>query len=207
MGNQITDRPAPSTVGLLAAEMVTTLEADPEFGRLRESTLLYTDCWATYTGLPLVARWDLDQDSAPLFTEALRVLALKAAVYELTDGDEHLAELLVPPPVDEMVHAVIAQATICTRIQQRAKVPLIHSTDRERWGWDHGDYTEQAYRAAGWGTPPARYWIGAAEVTRRLGLLNARYESIGIRRGGRSHELDFGTAAASDAEANELRAG
>ncbi|KAB2376978.1 hypothetical protein [Actinomadura montaniterrae] len=201
--------PAPREVGDRAAEILATLEADREYERLASSTQLYADCWATFTGYPLVARWDLDRDSAPLFDEAMRVLALKAAVYELTNGNESIAELMVSAPVDEMVHAVIAQATLCTRIHDRTGVDLVHMTDRERFGWDHGDYTEQCYRAAGWGDPPARYWIGKDETRRRLALLEARYSSIGIHKGGRHHGFDFGDtdADAGDRTPAELHAG
>ncbi|MGH3936546.1 MAG: hypothetical protein ACRDS1_16470 [Pseudonocardiaceae bacterium] len=36
-----------------------------------------------------------DTDAEPLFHDALKVLCLKAAMYELTGGDEQAAELLV----------------------------------------------------------------------------------------------------------------
>ncbi len=81
----------------------------PEFERFRLSTLAYPECWATFTGYPLVAGWDLDQDGPALFDEALRVMCLKAAVFRLTDGDEQAAELMCAPPVDEMIHALIAR--------------------------------------------------------------------------------------------------
>ena len=60
----------------------------------------------------------MERDAAPLLGEALRVLALKAAVFELCGGDEHAAELLVPAPVDEMIHAVLAQFTLMTHLQR-----------------------------------------------------------------------------------------
>jgi hypothetical protein len=171
---------------------LSAIEADVEYGRLRESTLLYPDCWATFTGYPIVAHWDLDADGPTLFTEGLRVLALKSAVYALTDGDEAAAELMVSAPVDEMVHAILAQYTLCVRMAARLGIDFIHMTDKERFGWNPGDYTDECYQAAGWGAPPARYWIDAAETTRRHQLLFARYESIGIHGGGRSHDFDFG---------------
>ena len=76
----------------------------------------------------------LASDAGPLLIEALRVLALKAAVFELTDGDEQAAELLVPGPVDEMVHAVLAQFTVMTRIQTDSASPsrMQRSTNRSR---------------------------------------------------------------------------
>jgi hypothetical protein len=202
-------RPDPRIVGERAAEILAAVQADEEFDRLTTSTALYPDCWATFTGYPIICEWNLDADSAPLFTEALRVLALKSAVYELTDGDEQLAELPVSAPVDEMVHAVIAQFTVCVRIMARTGVSLVHMTDRERFGWNPGDYTEDCYQAAGWGTPPGRYWISAHETERRLKLLGARYRSIGIRGGGRSHTLDFGLGTAEQDQAGQdsLRTG
>ena len=36
--------------------------------------------------VPVVCQWDLATDAGPLFEEALRVLALKAAVFELRRG-------------------------------------------------------------------------------------------------------------------------
>lgn len=89
------------------------------YPRLERSARRYPDCWATFTGYPIVSHWDLDADSEPLFHDALRVLCLKAAVYELSGGDEQAAELLVSAPVDEMVHAILAQFTLMTRLQMR----------------------------------------------------------------------------------------
>lgn len=54
-----------------------------------------------------------------------------------------------------------------------------------------GGYTDRCYLAAGWGEPDRRYWIDADEVGRRLGLLSARYASVGIHDAGRRHDLDF----------------
>ncbi|MFC9589370.1 hypothetical protein ACFTUC_06155 [Streptomyces sp. NPDC056944] len=45
-------------------------------------------------------------------------MALKTAVYELA-GDELLAELPVPVQVDVTCHALCAQITVVSRIQQR----------------------------------------------------------------------------------------
>jgi hypothetical protein len=74
----------------------------------------------------------------------------------------------------------------------RLGLRFVHMTDRERFGWRRGDYTEQCYRAAGWGEPPARYWIDADETDRRLKILNSRYNSVGIHNDGRGHTIDFG---------------
>lgn len=45
--------------------------------------------------------------------------------------------------------------------------------------------------AAGWGEPDRRYWLDRAEMGRRLNILGAKYESVGIQAEGRSHDLDF----------------
>ena len=106
-------------------------------------------------------------------------------------GDEETAELVVSAPVDEMVHAVLAQYTLCQHMTQRLGIRFVHMTDRERFGWQPGDYTSRCYAAAGWGEPPARYWIAAGETRRRLRVLNDKYTSIGIFDDGRRHTIDF----------------
>lgn len=186
-----TAAPAPATVGARASEILTAIQASDEYGRLAESAQKYADCWATFTGYPIIARWDLDTDTEPLFGEALRVLALKSAVFELSDGDEQAAELVVSAPVDEMVHAVLAQYTLCQSMTGKLGIRFVHMTDQERFGWRPGDYTDQCYRAAGWGTPNPRYWIDADETGRRLTVLNAKYATAGIGRDGRRHDIDF----------------
>jgi hypothetical protein len=189
------DVPEPELVGPLAAEYLARIESDRDFARLEESTKKYPDCWGTFTGYPIICEWDLARDAGPLFTEALRVLALKGAVFSLTDGDEQAAELVIAAPVDEMVHAVIAQFTLCVRIMGRTGVSLVHMTDRERFGYDPaeggGVYTVGCYRAAGWGDPDPRYWIGRQETERRLAELGRRYASIGVFDLGRRHDLTF----------------
>jgi hypothetical protein len=147
---------------------------------------------ATFTGYPIISQFDLDKDAGPLFVEALRVLALKSAVFELSGGDEHAAELVVAAPVDEMVHAVLAQYTLCQSLTERLGIRFVHMTDRERFGWNPGDYTHECYAAAGWGDPDPRYWIDDIQTRQRLAVLCERYESIGIHGGGRRHDIDFG---------------
>ena len=49
---------------------------------------------------------ELTFDTPQLFEEAIRVLTLKTAVFELSGGNEHAAELEIGAPVDKMVHAV-----------------------------------------------------------------------------------------------------
>jgi hypothetical protein len=192
-----TTQPHPEKVGLRAARILQEIGGDEDFERLISSTSLYASCWSTFTGYPIVASFDLDTDTGPLLVEALRVLALKTAVFELTEGDETAAELPVSAPVDEMVHAVLAQHTLVVKMEQRLGLDLVHMTDRERFGWERGDFTEQSYRAAGWGDPPTRYWIPADEAARRLAILDARYRSIGVTGGGRQVAIDFDTETAA----------
>ncbi|MGH8902608.1 MAG: hypothetical protein ACRDYA_13260 [Egibacteraceae bacterium] len=180
-----------AVVGRRAAQILDLICASEEYDRLVESTRMYPDCWATFTGYPIIAQWDLATDAQPLFQEALRVLCLKAAVYELTSGDEAEAELIVAAPVDEMVHAVLAQYTLCVRMTQRLGIHFVHMTDRECFGYRKGGYTHQCYVAAGWGEPNERYWIDADETGRRLKILGRRYASIGIHDSGRRHGIDF----------------
>lgn len=184
-------RPHPRAAGARAAAILDALQADEDFERLASSTALYASCWSTFTGYPIVSQFDLDTDTAPLFVEAIKVLALKSAVYELTDGDEEVSELLVAAPVDEMVHAVLAQHTLVVRMEARLGVAFVHMTDQERFGWRRGDYTQECYEAAGWGLPPVRYWVDADEASRRLAILDDRYTSIGVHGGGRRVDLDF----------------
>jgi len=175
-----------------AAEILDTIEADADYPRFGHATLAHLD-YATFTGFPIVANFDLDKDGPALFVDAMRVMALKAAVYELT-RDEQRAELLVPAPVDEMIHAAVAQFTLLARIQARTGVDFVHAPDLKRFDYDTRCYTDLAYEAAGWGTPNPRYWIGQQETARRLGLLRADYEAIGIFDFGR-HEHDFEATA------------
>lgn len=183
--------PDPAAVGGRAVELLDRLKADPAWPRLDESSKKYVDCWGTFTGYPVIEKWNLDADKGALFSEAMRAMCLKAAVFELTGGDEAAAELLLPLPVDEMTHAVLAQHNLITEIQIRNAVLLPHMTDLEEFGYEPGDYTHQCYVAAGWGEPPVRYWIGTAEAKRRLRMLEAEYNQIGIRRYGREHDKTF----------------
>jgi len=186
-----TQMPAPEAVGERAAQIFDAMRAHPGWERLNGSSMRYSSCWATFTGYPTIARWSLDQDAGPLLVEALRVLALKAAVYELTGGDEARAELLVPAPVDEMVHAVLAQFTLMSRMQADLGVVFPHATELEDFGYTRGAITDAYYTAAGWGEQNLRYWLDAAEVNRRLEILDSHLGPAGFGRGGRSHTLTF----------------
>ncbi|MGH3706743.1 MAG: hypothetical protein ACRDRU_19885 [Pseudonocardiaceae bacterium] len=183
----------PERVGARAARILAAMRAHPGYDRLRGSSMKYSTCWATFTGYPLVSQWSLERDAGPLLTEALRVLALKAAVFELSGGDEAAAELLVSAPVDEMVHAVLAQFTVMSRMQADLGVVFPHATELERFDYTRGCRTDDYYAAAGWGAQPPRYWLDSAEVSRRLVILNTHYGQAGLGPDGRSHDFDFET--------------
>ncbi|SFD29611.1 hypothetical protein [Micromonospora sediminimaris] len=183
--------PQVTEVGRRAAEILDRMRAHPAYDRLHSSSMTYSTCWATFTGYPAISRWSLERDAGALLEEALRVLALKAAVFALSGGDERAAELLVPAPVDEMIHAVLAQFTLMTRMQADLAVVFPHATELEEFTYTRGCVTDAYYAAAGWGEQPLRYWLDSAEVTRRLDLLNTRYQAAGLGRDGRSHDFDF----------------
>ena len=194
MSDTIT-RPAPARVGPRAAEILAAMKAHPSFERLTGSSMKYSPCWATFTGYPTISRWDLDRDNEPLLTEALKVLAIKAAVYEITDGDERAAEILVADPVDEMIHAVLAQFTVVSKMQTDLGVQFPHATELESYTYTRGCETDDYYAAAGFGEQPLRYWLDSREVARRLEVLNGLYGSVGFTRDGRGHDIDFDATA------------
>ncbi|WP_346535603.1 hypothetical protein [Micromonospora sp. DPT] len=183
--------PECTAVGQRAAEILDRMKEHPAYGRLNSSSMKYSSCWATFTGYPSISRWSLQRDAGPLLTEALRVLALKAAVFELSGGDEQAAELLVPAPVDEMIHAVLAQFTLMSRMQADLQVVFPHATELEEFTYTGGCITDAYYAAAGWGERPLRYWLDSVEVSRRLAVLNVHYQQAGLGRDGRSHDFDF----------------
>ena len=90
-----------------------------------------------------------------------------------------------------MVHAVLAQYTLCQRMTEKLGIQFIHMTDQERFSYQTGGYTDQCYAATGWGDQNRRYWLDRDEMGRRLDVLGAKYESIGIQAEGRSHTFDF----------------
>ena len=96
-----TSMPAPAEVGRRANQILAGLESDPGYGRFNDSSKKYIDCWATFTGYPTIAHWNLQADKDNLFRQAMRALSLKAAVFKQTNGNEQAAELPLPLPVDE----------------------------------------------------------------------------------------------------------
>jgi hypothetical protein len=183
--------PEPVAVGRRSAEILALVRDSDLYPRLVGASMRYVECWATFTGYPTIANWNLERDAGPLLEQALRVLCLKAAVYELTDGDEEAAELLVSSPVDEMIHAVLAQFTLMTQLQRALGVVFPHATELECFEYERGCYTDECWTAAGFGVQDPRYWLGSAEVERRLDVLNDRYRRAGISDGGRSHDITF----------------
>ncbi|WP_079031833.1 hypothetical protein [Streptomyces specialis] len=182
--------PEPGTVADRAREILTIMHEWPGFERLERSTRAYRDCWGTYTGYTTISEFDLERDKDALLAEALRVLALKTAVWELSGRDEHAAELDVSAPVDEMVHAILARHTVVRDMERATGLELVHMTDRETFNWRRGDYTHRCYAAA-WGEPPERHWIDAQETARRHAILDGKLASIGITSLGRRHNLTF----------------
>ncbi|MFF0028830.1 hypothetical protein ACFYS7_11605 [Streptomyces avermitilis] len=193
MTNTTPALPAPEQVAQRAQEIIVAIEADPEFGAFTAAALKYDEAWTCFTGFPVISNWDLATDKRPLLTEGLRALSLKAAVYELGGQDEDMTEISVAVPVDEMMHAMIAQPQLLARIAERVGISVIHQTDKEHHDYAGGDYTHTAYVLA-WGEPPARYWLDHSEANRRLEILDGKYEAAGFLRSGKAHTFDFAAA-------------
>ncbi|MFC7796195.1 hypothetical protein [Streptomyces cinereoruber] len=162
----------PAAVADRAREIHAAWQAAPEMPTTLEGCALYTGEWDDFYGGPLVSEYSVTRDAQPLLQGALRVMALKSAVYELT-GDELLAELPAPVPLDVTCHALCAQFTVLSRVQQRTGHPFVHSTvneQRNATAWDAGDFTHRAYELAFGPIGPIdkRYWIGAAKTVGRL---------------------------------------
>ncbi|MEU9398613.1 hypothetical protein [Streptomyces sp. NPDC048242] len=189
------ERPAAERVAERAREILAAVGTDPEFAAFKAASLKYDSDWQCFTGSVVVAEYDQEKDKHALFTEGLKALCLKAAVYEMT-GDEHAAEIPIAVPVDEMTHAMIAQPQLLARITARVGVAIIHQTDQEHTDWRPGDYTDQVYRAA-WGERDSRLWLDAEEVTRRLDWLDRKYIAMGFRKQGQAHSFTFSTAELS----------
>ncbi|MFF0206493.1 hypothetical protein [Streptomyces althioticus] len=193
--NAIATRPEPSVVAQRALEILDAWMGDPEMGTVLDGCKKYSSDWSDDYGQFLIPNYSVERDAVSLIDDAVRVMALKSAVYELT-GDEVAAELPVSVPVDVSVHALTAQFTALSRVQQRTGRLFVHSTVNEHvvgTPWDVGDYTQQAYEAA-FGPVDERYWIGAAEAERRRRVLDERYESIGITERGMASEIAFAAA-------------
>ncbi len=186
--------PTPEAVAASAAHTLAAVRLDVEYARLVEGCGRYSSDWTCTTGTLTIDRWDITTDAPRLIEEAFRALALKAAVYGLT-GDEDTAELPVARPVDEVLHAVLAQRTVTERLAERCGFQIVHMTDTEVEGepYEPGDYTHECYSLA-WGEPPARYWIGAVEHARRVTVIGDRLAEVGLFDLGRRHGIEFSTA-------------
>ncbi len=183
-------RPDPQAAGGVAAEILGRVLSSEEYPRLTHDVRLQRHRWATFTGLPLIAQLNLDRDAEPLLREALRTLALRAAVYRITGSDDTAATLAVPAPIDDMVRAVLAEHTLCTQLSRRLGIRFVRMlTAWDHFGWQPLDYTHRCYLHAGWELDE-RYWITADETARRVTILNRRYAEIGLSRGGQ-HKLRF----------------
>ncbi|QCX75476.1 hypothetical protein C9F11_08935 [Streptomyces sp. YIM 121038] len=188
-------RPTPEEVAERARVIRAAWLADEEMTTVLKGCEKYTSDWDDFYGGPLVSRYSVERDAAPLLQDAVKVMALKAAVYEMT-GDELAAELPVPVPVDVTCHALCAQITVLSRVQARTGHLFVHSTVNEHANgtpWRLGDYTHQAYRLA-YGPVDERYWIDADEAERRREILDARYASIGITDRGMTSSIAYASA-------------
>ncbi|MFJ3673658.1 hypothetical protein ACIPSE_45175 [Streptomyces sp. NPDC090106] len=186
--------PAPAVVADTARSILDKIRNSSEFHAFRAASLEYSEDWQCFTGFPVVQQWHLETDAPQLFEEGLRALALKAAVHQIT-GDDQLSEIPIAVPVDEMTHAMLAQAQLVARMAASLDVSVIHQTDQEHTDYRSDSYTHTCYSLA-WGEPPARYWLDHEEVVRRRRVLGALYESIGMERSGREHRLTFEPVAA-----------
>ncbi|GAA2358979.1 hypothetical protein [Streptomyces cuspidosporus] len=188
----------PAAVATRARQILDTWKADPEFGRLWEGCAKYSSDWDDFYGYPIILDYDAVADAPALFTETMRAMALKSAMYELTGFDEKRAELPLPVPVDVMSHALCAQFTLMSRIQARTGILFVHATDMEDGmaggTWTHGDFTHQCYRAA-FGPVADRFWIDAEETERRRQVLDVVYAGIGVTERGRKAAILSAAAA------------
>ncbi|MGW7356233.1 hypothetical protein ACWGI0_06050 [Streptomyces sp. NPDC054802] len=188
--------PAPADVAERAREIHAAWQADAEMKTVLDGCAKYSSDWDDFYGGALISTYSVARDAGHLLVDALGVMALKSAVYELT-GDELLAELPVPVPVDVTCHALCAQFTALSRIQQRTGHLFVHSTVNEHVNdtpWDTGDYTHQAYEAV-FGPVHEPYWIPAAEAERRRQVLDGKYAAIGITDRGMTRAIDYAAAA------------
>ncbi|GGR47472.1 hypothetical protein GCM10010497_58540 [Streptomyces cinereoruber] len=112
----------PAAVVDRAREIHTAWQADPEMPSVLEGCALYTREWDDFYGGPLVSEYSVTRGAQPLLEGALRVMAPKSALYELT-GDELLAELPVPVPLDVTCHALRAQFTALSRVHRKHARP------------------------------------------------------------------------------------
>ncbi|MFF7146245.1 hypothetical protein ACFZB5_34580 [Streptomyces nodosus] len=87
--------PEPEIVATRARHILDDWRADAEMTTVLEGCAKYSSDWDDFYGGPLISTYSVDRDARHLLGDALKVMALKSAAYELT-GDEVLAELPVP---------------------------------------------------------------------------------------------------------------
>ena len=188
----------PPTVEHVAAnahQILSRWEGDPDFAELCSAALQFSADRTRVAGFTLISQWSRERDAGPLVTEALRALAIKSAGY-LATADLAAAEVPIPAPVEEMVHALLAQVQLLGGITDRTGAPAIQQTDLARSDYHHGCTTHSYYTAA-WGEePPPRYWIDHHEVDARRAHLRELFERIGVHGLGRHHAINFAAAAA-----------
>lgn len=190
--NALLVRPVPEKTAGRAREIRSAWLADSEMPVVLDGCAKYSSDWDDFYGGPLISEYSVARDARHLLDAALKVMAIKTAVYELT-GDEKAAELPVPVPIDVTSHALCAQFTALSRIQARTGHLFVHSTVNEYivdTPWRCGDYTHQCYRAA-FGPVDERYWIDAGEAERRRKILDGKYASIGITDRGMTSAISF----------------
>ncbi|MFE4871425.1 hypothetical protein ACFRIF_21455, partial [Streptomyces sp. NPDC056682] len=76
--------PAPAAVAARAREIYAAWQADPEMRVVLDGCARYTSDWDDFYGGPLISTYSVARDAAHLLDDALKVMALKTAVYELT---------------------------------------------------------------------------------------------------------------------------
>lgn len=170
-----------------ARRCLTEWRADRCWEPLQAAALAHLRRWPSMTGLPVIDRLDLDSDTEPLLEEAGRALAIKAAAY-INAGDALPAMLPVAAPVEEALHALIAQVAMLRAITDRAGVRIVQHTPAAPLAYHSGCLTHDSYTAA-WGEPPARYWLDHDTVTTRQYYLARLYTRVGLAADG--HALDF----------------
>lgn len=154
--------PEPAAVAARARDILADWQADDEMGVVLAGCEKYSSDWDDFYGGPLISTYSVARDAGHLLGDALKVMASKSAVYEMT-GDELAAELPVPVPVDVTCHALCAQFTALSRIQQRTGHLFVHSTVNEHVNdtpWRAGDYRRTRPRSgpsmSGTGSTPTR---------------------------------------------------
>ncbi|WP_051705196.1 hypothetical protein [Streptomyces sp. NRRL S-455] len=93
-------------------------------------------------------------DVAGSMADAVRVLAVRAAVHERT-GDARAAALPAPAAVELSARVLERQFPELRWIAERTGHVLVHGADDARWA--PGDYTQQVYVGA-FGAVGGRHW-------------------------------------------------